>query len=108
MLNSYAFCSITFLIVFLRILLLDLLTREALDLLPLIIQNYPRTIVIAFGIPGSDPLLQAQHMDIYATETDPVDRYRVNSLVQRALRHLELTMISVGFAHKLLVLIFFV
>ena len=74
-----------------RILLLDLLTREALDLLPLIIQNYPRTIVIAFGIPGSDPLLQAQHMDIYATETDPVDRYRVNSLVQRALRHLELT-----------------
>ncbi|MEI8140052.1 MAG: ATP-binding protein [bacterium] len=74
-----------------RVLLLDLQTREALGLLGLVNRNYPHALVIAFGIPGSDPMLQAQQSDVYATEPDPVmDRHRVNCLVQRALRHLEL------------------
>lgn len=73
-----------------RLLLLDLLTRDAQDLLALVIQEYPRTLVIAFGVAGSDPLLQAREWDIYATEIEPVDRHHLRTLVQRALRHLEL------------------
>lgn len=73
-----------------RVLLLDLLSRDALDLLALVNRNYPRAVIIAFGVPGSDPMLQAQYGEVYAIEADPVDRRRLHSLVQRAFRHLEL------------------
>ncbi len=73
-----------------RVLLLDLLTHDALDLLALVNRNYPRTAIIAFGVPGSDPMLQAQYGEVYAIEADPVDHRRLNSLVQRAFRQLEL------------------
>jgi len=74
-----------------RVLLLDLLTRDSLDLLALIQKNYSRTIIIAFGIPGSEPMLQAQQWEVYATATDPVvDRHHLTVLIQRAFRHLEL------------------
>lgn len=73
-----------------RLLLLDLLTRDARDLLAIIIQDHPRTLVIGFGADGSDPLLQAREWDIYAAEAESVDRYHLGNLVYRALRHLEL------------------
>jgi len=75
-----------------RILLLDLLTHDAVDLLALVNRHYPNTLVIAFGIPGSDPMLQALQGAIYAAEADPVmDRQRLTCLIQRAFRHLELS-----------------
>jgi nitrogen-specific signal transduction histidine kinase len=73
-----------------RVLLLDLLTRDASDLLDFVTRNYPGALVIAFGMPGSDPMLQARQWDVYATEADAVDGQRLTSLVQRALRHVEL------------------
>lgn len=73
-----------------RLLLLDLLTRDARDLLATIIQDYPQALIIAFGVAGSDPMLQAREWDIFATETEPVDRHHLGTLVRRALRQAEL------------------
>jgi len=74
-----------------QVLLLDLLTRDSLDLLAMLTRNYPRTLIIVFGMPGSDPMLQAQQSDVFASEADPVvDRQRLTTLIQRAFRHLEL------------------
>lgn len=72
------------------VLLLDLLSPASLDLLALVHRNYPSTVVIAFGLPGSTPMLQARQWDIYAIEADPVDRLRLLSLIQRAFRQVEL------------------
>lgn len=73
-----------------RVLLLDLLSAESLTLLPLVLRKYPRTLVIVFGMPGSDPMIQAEQWEVYAAESDTVDRARLNHLVQRALHHLTL------------------
>lgn len=73
-----------------RLLLLDLQTPDALDLLTLVSRTYPHAVVIAFGIPGSDPMLLAEQSEIYATEDVAVNRLRLNNLVHRALRHVAL------------------
>lgn len=73
-----------------RVLLLDLLSPESFTLLPLVLRKYPRTLIIVFGLPGSDPMIQAEQWEVYAAESDTVDRARLIHLVQRALHHLEL------------------
>lgn len=73
-----------------RLLLLDLQTRDAPELLDLIVRHHPGTVVIAFGVPGSEPMLQAGHRNIYAIEAEPVSPQRLTALAERALRHLQL------------------
>lgn len=72
------------------LLLLDMQTSGALDLLTSLIHTYPHTLIIVFGIPTSDPMLEAARMGVYALEDCEVNRHRVTHLVQTAFRHLEL------------------
>lgn len=74
-----------------QILLLDLQTRESLELLARVIRHHPRAVVIAFGLPGSDPMLQAEQWEVYAVEPEQIDRRRLVMLVQRAQAHLALS-----------------
>lgn len=67
-----------------RVLLLDMQSPDSLDLLSAIIRSFPNTLVIALGMPGCDPMLQAAQLGVYATESDEVDRRRLAALVQRA------------------------
>ena len=73
------------------LLLLDLLTTGALDLLCLMTRNYPHTVVIAFGRIGSDPALEAERLGVYAIEDTDIDRRRLTAVVQRALDFLGLS-----------------
>lgn len=72
------------------LLLLDLLTIGALDLLCVITRNYPDTVVIAFGRIGSDPALEAERLGVYALEDTDIDRRRLTRVVQQALDYLGL------------------
>ena len=71
------------------LLLLDLRAREARDLLCQIQQEWPDVIVIALGMPDSDPLRDAEECGAYATEDVNLERRRFQSLVDRALDHLQ-------------------
>ncbi len=68
-----------------RVLLMDMQSPDSLDLLSCIIRKFPNALVIALGLPGCDPMLQAAQWGVYATESDEVDRHRLAALVQRAL-----------------------
>lgn len=72
------------------ILLLDLQSEGALERLPTIVKAGPARTVIAFGMPGSDPVLEAERLDVYAVEDANIDRKRLVSLVQRAVDFLAL------------------
>ncbi len=72
------------------LLLLDMQTSGALDLLSTLIHGYPHTLIIVFGISTSDPMLEAARMGVYALEDSDVNRHRLMHLVQQAFRHLEL------------------
>lgn len=72
------------------VLLLDVRAEGALDALPSILKTWPRTVVIALGAPGSDPVVDAESLGIYASEELEFERGRFQSLVGRALEHLRL------------------
>lgn len=71
------------------ILLLDLRARESRDLLCQLQRDWPDVIVIALGMPDSDPLRDAEECSAYATEDVDLKRRRFQSLVDRALDHLQ-------------------
>lgn len=71
-------------------LLLDLQTPGALDVLSVARKSYPECLVLAFGIPGSDPLIEADRLGAYATEDSAAAPRRLGALLQRALDHLVL------------------
>ena len=73
------------------LLLLDLQTADASERLPFIMKTWPQTVVVAFGLPGADPLIEAEQLGVYAVEDSAIDRRRVVALVQRALDYLALT-----------------
>lgn len=69
------------------IVLLDLQTHGVLDLLPVITQQHPDTLILAFGVPGSDPMLEAERSAVYAAEDAALDRRHLITLVRQALGH---------------------
>ncbi len=72
------------------LLLLDLQTTGALDLLSALSHRYPHSLIIVFGTATSDPMLEAERLGVYALEASDVNCQRLTHLVQQALAHLEL------------------
>jgi nitrogen-specific signal transduction histidine kinase len=73
-----------------QVVLLDLQTAGTLELAGTLRRRHPEVVLVAFGQPGSDPLLEAERLDLYAVEDLAADRRRVLALVRRALVHLAL------------------
>ncbi len=72
------------------LLLIDLRAREARDLLNQVHREWPDALVIALGMPDSDPLREAEECGAYAAEDFALDRRRFQSLIDRALHYLQL------------------
>src|SRR5437763_2303712 len=72
------------------VVLMDLRAKECRDLLELFEQDWPESLVIAFGAPRSEPLREAEQSGIYAAEDLQLDRHRFQTLVRRAFDHLQL------------------
>ncbi|MBN1268496.1 MAG: PAS domain-containing protein [Kiritimatiellae bacterium] len=72
------------------LLLMDMRAEAARDVLPRIRKTWPQTAVIAFGIPRSDPLREADAVGVYASEDLMAERQRIQGLVAHALDHVSL------------------
>ena len=72
------------------LLLIDLRARESRDLLPQVQAEWPQVVIIALGIPRSEPLRDAEQAEVYAAEDLALDRRRLQALIGRALEHLRL------------------
>ncbi len=72
------------------LLLVDLRARESRDLLPQLQNEWPQVLIIALGTPHSEPLREAESSGIYAAENLELDRRRFQTMIDRALDHLEL------------------
>lgn len=70
------------------VLLIDLRAKEAADLLDDVRRSWPEVLVVALGIPRSEPLRDAEQGGVYAAEDLQVDRRRLQALVTRAFDHL--------------------
>lgn len=72
------------------ILLVDLRSEDAPEALAYILRTWPDTVIIALGIPGSEPLIQAEALGLYGIEDVQVPRQRLEALVLRAADHARL------------------
>lgn len=72
------------------LLLLDLRAHESRDLLPEVYREWPQVVIVALGTPHSEPLREAELSGIYAAEDLALDRRRFQTLIDRALDHLQL------------------
>ncbi len=72
------------------LLFMDLRGAKCRSLLPLILRDLPDTLVIALGMPRSDPAMEAQALGAYAVEDVDITRQRLHFLVARAQSHLDL------------------
>jgi nitrogen-specific signal transduction histidine kinase len=70
------------------LLLLDLRSRESRDLLAQVQTEWPNVLIIGFGMLRSEPLRDAEHAGIYATEDVNLELRHFQALVGRALDHL--------------------
>lgn len=68
----------------------DLRAKGLRDALPGILKTRPQTLIIALGTRGSEPMIEAEQLGVYAAEDLLVDRPRFQALVARALDHLDL------------------
>lgn len=73
------------------ILILDLLSPGARDRLPSLLQNCPRVTVVACGLPGTDPFLEAESLGTYAVMDRAADRRAFIAVVRRACDRLTLS-----------------
>ena len=69
------------------VLILDLQSEGSAERLPDILQAWPRIAVVACGLPGSDPMLQAETLGVYAVTERQMDRRGLLSLARRAIEH---------------------
>ena len=69
------------------ILLVDLRGDDWGTILPNIRKIWPDLIIIALGVSKSDPMIEAESMDLYATESLGAKRQTIQALVSRALNH---------------------
>lgn len=72
------------------LLLVDLRAPEAVALVESALEPDRRTVVVALGVPGSEPARQAAALGVYAVEATDAERPRMQTLVWRALDHLYL------------------
>lgn len=70
------------------LLLLDLQTPGVFDQLARIGTTWPNVLTIAFGVPGSDPFIEAQRAGLHAVEDASAPRRQLAALVERALAYL--------------------
>ena len=68
----------------------DLRAHGLRDALPDLLKARPHALFIALGTRGSEPMIEAEHLGLYAAEDLLVDRPRFRNLVARAFDHLEL------------------
>ena len=72
------------------VLLLDMRGEATLELVARILATWPPTVVLAFGEPGSEPFRAAEALGVYAVESLLADHRRLQTVVARALDHLQL------------------
>src|SRR5438270_11647713 len=72
------------------VVLMDLRAKDCRDLLELLEHDWVESLVIALGVPCSEPLREAEQSAIYAAEDVQLDRHRFQPLLVRAFDHLRL------------------
>ncbi len=72
------------------LLVVDLRAREIRDLLPQVQNEWPDVVIVALGLPQSEPLRDAELSGVYAAEDIEIDRRHFQRLIERALEHLQL------------------
>jgi nitrogen-specific signal transduction histidine kinase len=70
------------------VLLIDLRQKEASSLVEQVRTEWTNVLILAFGIPRSEPLREAEHAGVYAAEDVNLERHHLQGLVSRALEHL--------------------
>src|SRR5919204_6661672 len=70
------------------LLIVDLRDKESRDVLDQVEQDGLDVVVIALGIPRSEPLREAEQSGIYAAENVEIDRQRFQALAARAFDYL--------------------
>lgn len=71
------------------VVILDIFSARSASILARITEERPRSIVIVLGEERSAPILAAQRVGVFATESPECSRSRFQSLVQIAFRHIE-------------------
>jgi len=71
------------------VLVVDLLGEDSRRLLSRIMKNHTRTVVVALGMPGSDPAMEAEDSGVYEVASRDVDRRKLRSVFSRAQRHVQ-------------------
>jgi len=71
------------------LLIMDLRAKESRDLIDQIQGEWPEVLIIALGMPHSEPLREAEQSGIYAAEELQLDRHRFQALVGRAFDYLK-------------------
>ena len=72
------------------LLIVDLRDKESRDVLEQVQQDRSNIVVIALGIPRSEPLREAEQSGIYAAENVQLDRQHFQALAARAFDYLRL------------------
>src|SRR5436305_8091236 len=70
------------------LMVLDLRCHGTRDLLEQVKAEWPEVLIIALGIPRSEPLRDAEHAGIYAAEDVDLERRPFQALIGRAVEHL--------------------
>lgn len=73
------------------VLLIDLRSKEARDLIGQIRKERSDILIIAFGVPQSETLLDAEQFGIYAAEEIGLERRRFQALLSRAFDYLKMS-----------------
>lgn len=72
------------------VVVMDLRARDGRDLIGHLQNAWPDSLVIALGVPRSEPLRDAENSDLYAAEDVELDRRRFQALLHRAFDYLQL------------------
>ncbi|HRZ12969.1 MAG TPA: ATP-binding protein [Kiritimatiellia bacterium] len=67
--------------------LVDLRAEEAVALIRCAIERGRRSVIVALGVPGSEPVRQAEALGVYAVEDLEADRARIQHVTLRAAGH---------------------
>lgn len=73
------------------VLVLDLRTRESLDLIRELSQSCPAALIVALGTPRSEPFREAEQAGVYAVEDFELERRSFQALFGRAFDHLRVS-----------------
>jgi len=76
------------------VLLMDSCSSEFARLLPQLLQDQPRNVIIVLGPRRSDPVLASVALGVYAVEELNPDRICFQTLISHALQHLALTQVN--------------